>query len=84
MKIAKCSPWRLKPASGVVEDVPLSVEFRGPITPAMLITATHNMLHSNLRPTEKIRERLSGVLCRCTGYTKIVEAAAGRHRWADQ
>ncbi|MFN8456377.1 MAG: (2Fe-2S)-binding protein [Anaerolineae bacterium] len=43
-------------------------------TPAMLLT-TSAMLHTNPHPTRpEIRENLSGNLCRCTGYTKIIEA----------
>jgi len=48
----------------------------GYCSPAMLITATY-FLRTNPTPTEEeIRQGLSGVLCRCTGYTKIVEAVA--------
>jgi len=43
-------------------------------TPGMLITVYH-FLKENLDPTEEeAREAVSGVLCRCTGYTQIVEA----------
>jgi carbon-monoxide dehydrogenase small subunit len=35
------------------------------------------LLEENLTPTrQEIREALSGNLCRCTGYTKIVDAIA--------
>jgi carbon-monoxide dehydrogenase small subunit len=51
----------------------------GYCTPAMLLTA-RALLDRVARPTrEEIREALSGVLCRCTGYQQIhesVEAAA--------
>ncbi len=52
----------------------------GYCTPAMLL-ATKALLAENPNPTaEDARECLSGVLCRCTGYTKpiqaILEAAA--------
>ena len=41
-------------------------------TPAQILT-TKALLNAN--PTDdEIREALSGVLCRCTGYVKIVEA----------
>jgi carbon-monoxide dehydrogenase small subunit len=50
-------------------------------TPGMLLSA-HALLAANPSPTEHdVREALAGNLCRCTGYTKIVEAvlaAAGR------
>ncbi len=43
-------------------------------TPAMVLTAKA-LLDKNSHPDEsQIRESLSGVLCRCTGYRKIVKA----------
>ena len=43
-------------------------------TPGMLLSA-HALLASNPLPTEReVREGLAGNLCRCTGYTKIIEA----------
>ncbi|HEV8376255.1 MAG TPA: (2Fe-2S)-binding protein [Candidatus Polarisedimenticolia bacterium] len=52
----------------------------GYCTPGMLMTASA-LLERNPDPTRaEIREALSGVLCRCTGYLQIFEAveAAGR------
>jgi carbon-monoxide dehydrogenase small subunit len=46
----------------------------GYCTPGMLMTATE-LLRRNPRPDEhEIRRAISGNLCRCTGYQKIVEA----------
>jgi carbon-monoxide dehydrogenase small subunit len=43
-------------------------------TPGMLVAATE-LLRQSPEPTEhEVREALSGNLCRCTGYQKIVEA----------
>jgi carbon-monoxide dehydrogenase small subunit len=43
-------------------------------TPGMLMTA-YELLNENSSPAEdEIRERLSGNLCRCTGYQNIVAA----------
>jgi carbon-monoxide dehydrogenase small subunit len=43
-------------------------------TPAMILT-TKAFLDENPRPTEEeARRAISGVVCRCTGYAKIVEA----------
>ncbi len=43
-------------------------------TPGMLMMA-YELLHANPNPTdEEIREAISGNLCRCTGYTYIVNA----------
>src|SRR5437667_253797 len=54
-------------------------------TPGMLITAL-DLLQTNPSPTEgEIREGISAVLCRCTGYhgiLKAVEAAARTMREA--
>jgi len=48
----------------------------GICTPGMLM-AGHAFLVSGAPPTdEAIREAIAGNLCRCTGYTKIVEAIA--------
>ena len=46
----------------------------GYCTPAMILVA-QALLEKQPRPTEaEVREALSGVLCRCTGYKKPVEA----------
>lgn len=43
-------------------------------TPGMIIAA-YSLLKHNPHPTEiEIREKMSGNLCRCTGYQAIVEA----------
>ncbi len=43
-------------------------------TPGMLLSAKA-LLDENPRPTEKeVKEAISGNLCRCVGYTNIVEA----------
>jgi len=43
-------------------------------TPGMVLSTVH-LLETNPRPTrEEIREALSGNICRCTGYQKIVDA----------
>lgn len=43
-------------------------------TPGMVLSA-HALLNENPDPSEEeIKEALAGNLCRCTGYTKILEA----------
>jgi carbon-monoxide dehydrogenase small subunit len=43
-------------------------------TPGLII-AVHDLLQREPRPTElQIREELSGNVCRCTGYGRIIEA----------
>jgi len=55
----------------------------GYCSPGILL-ASKSLLETNPRPSrDEIREALAGNLCRCTGYTKILEAvelAAGRMR----
>ncbi len=51
----------------------------GICTPGMLI-AGDAFLRSGADPTdENIREAIAGNLCRCTGYTKIIDAIALAH-----
>jgi aldehyde oxidoreductase len=46
----------------------------GICTPGMLMAATELLAH-NSRPTEEdVKHALGGVLCRCTGYRKIIQA----------
>jgi carbon-monoxide dehydrogenase small subunit len=48
----------------------------GICTPGMILAADH-LLNTKPDPTiDEIREGLSGNLCRCTGYSQIVEAVA--------
>ena len=53
----------------------------GYCTPGMLMSATH-LLETNPNPTEyEIRRGIAGNLCRCTGYSNIINAissAAGK------
>jgi carbon-monoxide dehydrogenase small subunit len=52
----------------------------GYCTPGILMSATA-LLQKNLEPTEaEVRQELAGNLCRCTGYSKIIDAIlqAGR------
>ena len=47
----------------------------GYCTPGMILMTTA-FLSDNPRPTrEEVRHALAGNLCRCTGYTKIIDAA---------
>ena len=49
-------------------------------TPGMVLSAKA-LLHKKKRPTEhEVRSAISGNLCRCTGYQKIVDAVQGAGR----
>jgi carbon-monoxide dehydrogenase small subunit len=43
-------------------------------TPGMIMTAKALLSQNSHPTTEEIKESLSGNLCRCTGYVKIIEA----------
>ena len=64
------------------ELTPLQVCFRahhalqcGYCTPGFLMTLTDFLSHNPDPTEEEVRQALTGNLCRCTGYTTIVEAA---------
>ena len=46
-------------------------------TPGFLMTATALAESDRALGREEIREELSGVLCRCTGYERIIDAVDG-------
>jgi aerobic-type carbon monoxide dehydrogenase small subunit (CoxS/CutS family) len=50
-----------------------------------MILAAVNLLARNPQPTtSEIREGLAGNLCRCTGYTKILESVVEACRSTEQ
>jgi aerobic carbon-monoxide dehydrogenase small subunit len=49
----------------------------GICTPGMLMAATNLLRKRTDVGDDEIREALAGNLCRCTGYTKIVDAVIG-------
>jgi len=56
----------------------------GICTPGLLVAATA-LLARNPRPTEmETQDALGGVLCRCTGYRKIIAAVMDAGRFAEQ
>lgn len=48
----------------------------GYCTPGILVTAMALLNEDKHPSTSEIREALAGNLCRCTGYSKIIEAVA--------
>lgn len=48
----------------------------GICTPGMIMAACHLLCRKPYPTMDEIREGLSGNLCRCTGYTQILEAVA--------
>ena len=81
---ARCDGKSVLTIEGVAEDgqlhpVQQKLVEKGAIqcgycTPGIVMTSVA-FLERNPHPTElEIREALSGNLCRCTGYTKIIEA----------
>lgn len=69
----------LENASGVLDPLQQNFMIKGAIqcgycSPGMMMTAKA-LLQANPHPTEdEAREAISGNLCRCTGYQKIVDA----------
>jgi len=54
-------------------------------TPGLIVAVTHLLSETSSPDDDQVREALSGNLCRCTGYQKILDAvrlAAARSREA--
>lgn len=53
----------------------------GHCIPGLIVSATALLMHNQNPSLDEIRTALSGNLCRCTGYTKIITAVqeAGRN-----
>jgi 4-hydroxybenzoyl-CoA reductase subunit gamma len=84
MLAASCDGRAVETVEGLARDGRLSALQRafherlgvqcGFCTPGMIMAA-EGLLRDNARPDEAaIRQALSGNLCRCTGYVKIIEA----------
>jgi len=85
--VGQCAGREVVTVEGLAEAPPDSVEAAlrrafvdrgaaqcGICTPGMLVTAV-DLLRRHSRPSvEQVLDGLGGVLCRCTGYRKIVEA----------
>jgi carbon-monoxide dehydrogenase small subunit len=48
----------------------------GICTPGMILAAYHLLSNKPMPTIEELREGLAGNLCRCTGYTQILEAVS--------
>jgi len=69
----------LAPSAEVLHPVQRAFVERGAVqcgycTPGMIMSAAHLLGHTPSPDEPEIRRGLSGNLCRCTGYTKIVDA----------
>jgi carbon-monoxide dehydrogenase small subunit len=83
----------VRTAAGFVEDDelhPLQVEMvqRGAVqcgfcTPGMIIGALEAVRTGTAGSRDQIRHSLAGNLCRCTGYTKIIDAVEAYARDAE-
>ena len=82
--VGQCDGREVRTIEGVVDKEKLSPLARafversgvqcGFCTPGMIISAEHLLRHNPSPTEEQIREALAGNICRCTGYTAIVEA----------
>jgi carbon-monoxide dehydrogenase small subunit len=50
-------------------------------TPGMVLVAYELLLRTDDPTADEVREAISGNLCRCTGYVKIVDAVLLAARW---
>jgi carbon-monoxide dehydrogenase small subunit len=57
----------------------------GYCTPGMILTSVAFLKEDSAITESLVREELSGNLCRCTGYTKIVESVlAASEEWMNE
>jgi carbon-monoxide dehydrogenase small subunit len=92
MLAVECGGQQITTVEGLVEDGrlhPLQEAFAdlgaaqcGYCIPGILLTAKALLDQEREPGAERIREALSGNLCRCTGYQQIVEAVAAAAKMA--
>lgn len=56
----------------------------GICTPAMLMSATALLQHNPVPSQQEVQDALGGVLCRCTGYGKIIAAVMNASTFSDE
>ncbi|MFU1476657.1 molybdopterin-dependent oxidoreductase [Roseovarius sp. C7] len=80
---------RIETLAGLVADEPITQRLMerfqdhgaaqcGICTPGMMVSATALLREEPAPSDTQIEDALGGVLCRCTGYRKIIDAVAGR------
>jgi len=89
--LAQANGARIETVEGLTEDDPITRGLKhsfhrhgaaqcGICTPGMLLSATA-LLRKNAAPSHaEVEQALGGVLCRCTGYRKIIAAVADAGR----
>jgi CO/xanthine dehydrogenase Mo-binding subunit/aerobic-type carbon monoxide dehydrogenase small subunit (CoxS/CutS family) len=89
--LGQANGTRIETVEGLTDDDPITRGLRqsfhrhgaaqcGICTPGMLLSATA-LLRANATPSDaEIEQALGGVLCRCTGYRKIIAAVADAGR----
>lgn len=90
---SSCEGAEIKTIEGIAQDGvlhPLQRAFinHGAIqcgfcTPGMVMSAMALIIQNPNPAEEEIKEALSGNLCRCTGYTRIIEAVKNWNKYAD-
>jgi carbon-monoxide dehydrogenase small subunit len=72
------TPERLHPVQETFMD--FNASQCGYCIPGMIMTAKHLLDHNSDPTVMDVRRAISGVLCRCTGYWKIIEAVQAAAR----
>lgn len=95
VSVQQVSGAKVSTLAGLIQSEPLTAKIAhafltygaaqcGICTPGMLVSATA-LLRSVPQPTEQqVKDALGGVLCRCTGYRKIIDAVVNTNSDANQ
>ncbi len=90
--ISQCQSKKVTTAAGLAENHPIARQLSraflhhgaaqcGICTPGMMLSAVALLKNQAMPSEQQVKDAIGGVLCRCTGYRKIIDAIMQAHQF---